>query len=223
MPVTINGNGSISGLSVGGLPNGTVDADTLASNAVTTPKIASGAIAPSVMPTGSIIQIVQGTTYGTNNYGNVNWQNTVINTSITPVHANSKFMIEAIVHFGIGNQDCATSFNFSDSLHASGTTHPLGPMSTDGNNGSPGQRLMAFFGWGSYASDADIDNFFIGNTTGKYLYTPAYQNTNSRTFSVMVRSAEGHNVRLNMNAHYNAGNPRDMRPTSSITVYEIKA
>ena len=40
MPVTINGDGSISGLSVGGLPNGTVDADTLASNAVTNAKIA---------------------------------------------------------------------------------------------------------------------------------------------------------------------------------------
>ena len=41
MPVTINGDGSIVGLSVGGLPNGTVDADTLASNAVTTAKIAN--------------------------------------------------------------------------------------------------------------------------------------------------------------------------------------
>ena len=40
MPVTINGNGSITGLSVGGLPNGTVDTDTLASNAVTNAKIA---------------------------------------------------------------------------------------------------------------------------------------------------------------------------------------
>ena len=40
MPITINGNGSITGLSVGGLPNGTVDADTLATNAVTSTKIA---------------------------------------------------------------------------------------------------------------------------------------------------------------------------------------
>ena len=38
MPVTINGNGHISGLAVGGLPNGTVDADTLATNSVTTVK-----------------------------------------------------------------------------------------------------------------------------------------------------------------------------------------
>jgi len=44
MPVTINGSGSIAGLSVGGLPNGSVDADTLASNAVTTNKIANSAV-----------------------------------------------------------------------------------------------------------------------------------------------------------------------------------
>ena len=44
MPVTINGDGSITGLAVGGLPNGTVDADTLASNSVITDKIANGAV-----------------------------------------------------------------------------------------------------------------------------------------------------------------------------------
>ena len=45
MPVTINGDGSISGLSVGGLGNGgIVDADSLASNAVTTAKIANSAV-----------------------------------------------------------------------------------------------------------------------------------------------------------------------------------
>ena len=33
MPIVINGNGTISGLSVGGLPDGTVDADTIASAA----------------------------------------------------------------------------------------------------------------------------------------------------------------------------------------------
>ena len=44
MTVTINGDGSITGLSVGGLPNGSVNADTLASNAVTTAKIANSAV-----------------------------------------------------------------------------------------------------------------------------------------------------------------------------------
>ena len=41
MPVSINGSGAITGVSVGGLPDGIVDADTLATNSVTTAKIAN--------------------------------------------------------------------------------------------------------------------------------------------------------------------------------------
>mgnify|MGYP003139745606 FL=1 len=44
MPVTINGNGSITGLSVGGLGSGVVNDTTLASNAVTNAKIANSAV-----------------------------------------------------------------------------------------------------------------------------------------------------------------------------------
>ena len=38
MPVTINGSGSITGLAVGGLPDGCVDTDTIANSAVTSAK-----------------------------------------------------------------------------------------------------------------------------------------------------------------------------------------
>ena len=38
MPVTINGSGSITGLAVGGLPDGCVDTDTIANSAVTSTK-----------------------------------------------------------------------------------------------------------------------------------------------------------------------------------------
>ena len=51
MPVTITGDGSITGLAVGGLPDGSVDADTIAANAVTTTKIANSAVT-SVKTTG---------------------------------------------------------------------------------------------------------------------------------------------------------------------------
>ena len=44
MPVTINGDGSITGLSVGGLGSGVVNDATLASNAVTTAKINDNAV-----------------------------------------------------------------------------------------------------------------------------------------------------------------------------------
>jgi len=44
MAIVINGSGTVTGLAVGGLPDGTVDAGTLASNAVTEAKIASSAV-----------------------------------------------------------------------------------------------------------------------------------------------------------------------------------
>tara|TARA_R100001463_G_scaffold56023_2_gene107891 strand:- start:576 stop:1175 length:600 start_codon:yes stop_codon:yes gene_type:complete len=40
MSITINGNGTVTGISVGGLPDGIVDTDTLAANAVTVAKAA---------------------------------------------------------------------------------------------------------------------------------------------------------------------------------------
>ena len=39
MPIAINGSGTITGISVGGIPDGTVDTDVLAANAVTFAKI----------------------------------------------------------------------------------------------------------------------------------------------------------------------------------------
>jgi len=172
---------------------------------------------------GKILQVVQGTTYSTNNYASVDFQNTVITVNITPTAADSKFLIKSHVSFGIGSKQCAVSFNYSDSLHASGTTHPIAPMSPDGTNGASNSRLPAYFGIGSFDDASDVDNYFVGNAYGEYLYTPAYQNTNQRAFTVMIRTSFGDNARLGMNGHYNAANPRDMRPTSSITVMEIES
>ena len=41
MPIVINGSGTVTGISVGGIPDGVVDTDVLAANAVTTAKLGS--------------------------------------------------------------------------------------------------------------------------------------------------------------------------------------
>ena len=57
MPVTINGSGTLTGVSVGGLPDGIVDADMLAANAVTvSPTINNGVSV--VVPNNAILVIL---------------------------------------------------------------------------------------------------------------------------------------------------------------------
>ena len=80
MPITINANGTIAGLSVGGLPDGTVDADTLATGAASGSKI--------TMPTGTVVQVVQGTFTGTNNTTGTGLVDTGITKSITVTGSN---------------------------------------------------------------------------------------------------------------------------------------
>ena len=60
MPVTINGNGSITGLSVGGLGSGVVNTATLADGAASGSKL--------TMPSGSVIQTVQSIKTTTQSY-----------------------------------------------------------------------------------------------------------------------------------------------------------
>ena len=60
MPITINGNGSITGLSVGGLGSGIVNTATLADGAASGSKL--------TMPSGSVIQTVQSVKTGIDSY-----------------------------------------------------------------------------------------------------------------------------------------------------------
>jgi hypothetical protein len=87
MALTLNGNNNtIGGVAVGGLPDGIVDTDMLAAGAVTAPKKGAG----------SILQVVSSVLDpGANNYASTS--NTPANsgliTTVTPLAANSKFII----------------------------------------------------------------------------------------------------------------------------------
>ena len=98
MPITINGDGSITGLSVGGLGSGVVNTATLANGAASGSKL--------TMPSGSVIQTVQGFA------GNKTVTNTTANgdavecpasVSITPTSASNKILIQFHASFIHGN------------------------------------------------------------------------------------------------------------------------
>ncbi len=95
MPVTINGDGSITGLAVGGLPDGSVDADTLASNAVTTAKLANGAVTNIKHGAGSVIQVkyVESDTLMNNLSSSSLIDITGLSVSITPQSSSNKLFI----------------------------------------------------------------------------------------------------------------------------------
>jgi hypothetical protein len=93
MAITINGDGTLTGISVGGLPDGIVDADMLA----------SGAITAGSLPAGSILQVVQ--TVKTDKTSTTSTSPTAVSglsASITPASTSSKILVTASFQTSIG-------------------------------------------------------------------------------------------------------------------------
>lgn len=88
MSITINGTGSITGLTAGGLPDGSITTDDIAANAVTAAKLAAGA-------GGKILQVVttdytgQFSTSSANTYQQISG----LNTNITVSSASSRVIV----------------------------------------------------------------------------------------------------------------------------------
>jgi len=95
MPISINGTGTITGISAGGLPDACITADDIASGAVTSAKLASGAVGSSGISDGSI-------TYGK------------LSTSATEADNVAKRTAKAWVNFnGTGTVAIRDDFNVS--------------------------------------------------------------------------------------------------------------
>ena len=125
MPVSINGNtGVVTGLAVGGLPDGTVDADTLASNAVTAGKLASGV-------GGKILQVKNAVKTDTASVtSNTFTDISGLSISITPSSSSNKILFRGYVSIGtLGNTNVAIKI-FRDSTEIGKST----ANSTTANN-----------------------------------------------------------------------------------------
>jgi hypothetical protein len=123
MPIVL-GNDTITGLGVGGLPNGTVNADDLANGAVTAAKMGyAGAVL-------QVVTAVKTDTYGTSTLG---WSDITSNgiplaCTITPRYSTSKILILAQITVGTDSGNLwairllrnSTLINFGDASGSAG-------------------------------------------------------------------------------------------------------
>ncbi len=114
MAITLNGSGTVTGISAGGLPDGIIQSADFASDALQIRKIATGTT------TGDITTSVTGTSYAFAYLG--------CQATITPLNATSNFLIFFTAGHVINNQGSAMGFTLYSSEN-SGTYTDIGVKS----------------------------------------------------------------------------------------------
>ena len=114
MPVTINGNGSITGITAGGLPAVAV---TPADGSITTAKLANGAATQDkrTYAAGEVVQIaygfLQGNTVNNSNLQSTSYTDVNFEASITPKFSDSKIIINIVTQWQLYRQNKETAYS----------------------------------------------------------------------------------------------------------------
>ena len=195
MAITINGSGTIGGVSVGGLPDGIVDTDMLASNAVTTTKITDGnvtsakvgSLGASNLPAGSVLQVVHFDMASTFSTNSTSYVDTGLGASITPSSTSSKILISVVIN-GSHKQGGASvgmaAYYQLWSFVSGGSPAFLRNICTQGNisNGSNGADIQS--------GSISLMYLHSPNTTSEMTYD-IYAKTNDSTWSIYFSEAPG--------------------------------
>ena len=197
MPITINGDGSIAGLSVGGLGSGVVNTATIADGAVT--GIKHGA--------GSIIQVLETRKTDGSEYSIATqaFQN-IMSLAITPTTSTSKIF-------------CIVSVNAAQSTSVAGFRILRGstPIGVGDAAGNRRPVTSHYYGYStSYSNGSHLQNsagFFVDspNTTSAITYNVEVTHGSVSTQTVWVNRMGG--------SDSNQG--KVSRPCSSLTLMEI--
>ena len=133
MPITINGSGTVTGLAVGGLPDGTVDADTLASGAatpadgsITTAKLANGAVTAVKRGPGAVLQVLRTSTAMAAYSTTSDTYSERASLTMTPTQAGSDFLIQLTCRpntYAGDNQNALASVKFTRNVDGGGDTN----------------------------------------------------------------------------------------------------
>jgi len=210
MSIQINGNGTITGISVGGLPNGIVDTDMLAANAVSSAKLASGV-------GGKLLQVISNVETDVVSLTNQQSWTVVPGTdqngsgsafciAITPTTSTSKFLVNFELYYA-GSANDVASFRWQRGSTA------LTKGTNTGNRVSTGASAYYQENNGSNISPVLSSQTLLDspNTTSQIIYAPYYYKYHNDT------------AYLNRSIRDYEGSTYDTRCCSQLTVMEIAA
>ena len=166
MPIAVNGSGSITGISVGGLPDGIVDADMLAANAVTAGKLASGV-------GGKILQqkFAKKTDSASTSSNSTVETSSDFRTTITPISASSTILVQAFLAIAMNASDIAvfrlarnTASDFSGTTTEFLTPSTYSPSNYQGN--------IVFWNSAGYMATVPLVAYETSSNTTARTYSP---------------------------------------------------
>lgn len=200
MPITINGSGTLTGISAGGYPDATVTADDLAGTLDLSGKTLT-------LPAGTGGKILQvnntvKTDTASHSSSSGSYSSDVMTITITPSHADNKILITGLVHIGAStDQRCGIRLTNGGSA----ITAALGDAASD--------RLLA----SSSASPANNGNTLVP-LHFQFLHSP--NSTAQQTYGVQMNVEGSQNVFLNRSAS-DSDSSTVYRAASFLTVMEV--
>ena len=201
MPVTINGNGSITGLSVGGLGSGVVNSTTLADGAATGSKLGTGSII-------KVLQTVKTDTFSRNgsSWGDI----TGFGQDITPSATTSKVLVMVDIKIGADHGD--SDYNFK--IVRAGTDIYIGDA--DGN------KRRSSMGTASYGMPSNTADGQYRLEQINLIFLDSPSTTSSINYKLQIINVGGRTNYINRN-HHNGNTNNTPRTASSFTVMEVLA
>ena len=127
MAIAINGSGTVTGISVGGLPDGIVDTGTLATNSVDSDELINGAIDAGHLASGvggKVLQCLHTEFTGFTSATNNTYIDSHITANITPASTSSR--IVTIVEFTVSSNSTGNSAVGYQMLRGSTIIHSVG-------------------------------------------------------------------------------------------------
>lgn len=170
MPITLNGSGTVTGISVGGLPDGIVDTDMIAASAVTATKRGAGAILQY-----KVSKKTNNTSTNSTGYSEISND---FRITLTPTASNSIIIVTANIYTTMDGSDAWTfRLRRNTASDFSGTsTDIISNASEDGNDDGIG----TCYNGSNY--NFDLVTVSAWETSG---------NTTARTYSPFWRVANG--------------------------------